>query len=484
MVGMRAARSIPLHPPPDATSDGSLVRGIGLWQATALNMIDMIGVGPFVTIPLIVSTMHGPQAMLGWIFGALLCVCDGLVWAELGAAMPQAGGPVRYLRAMYGPRAGGWLAFLFVFQLTFSAPLSMASGAIGFAQYTEYLWPALRNTLAAHRFGVPIPFVGRTFVDVTITNGTFLAMATVATAVFLLYRRIAAIGRLGAFLWVGVILTTLSVIVTGVTHFSPARAFTFPAGAFTLTHGFFTGLGAALLIAVYDYWGYYNVCYLGGEIRDPGRVIPRAILLSIGGVAALYLTMNIAILGAMPWQDVEKSRFIASDFMARFWGPRVGAIVTIMMLWTAFASVFSLLLGYSRVPYAAALEGDYFKVFARVHPTHHFPHVSLLWLGGTAAVFCLFKLADVVTALVVIRISVQFLAQTIGIMVLRRRRPDMPRPFRMWLYPVPAVLAFLGFVYVIVMRPKSLESIRLAVLVVVIGTLLFFIRRRFAPRPE
>ena len=218
----------------DTPSDGPLVRGIGLWQATALNMIDMIGVGPFVTIPLIISTMHGPQAMLGWIFGALLCVCDGLVWAELGAAMPQAGGPVRYLRAMYGPRVGGWLAFLFVFQLTFSAPLSMASGAIGFAQYTEYLWPALHNTIASQRFALPIPFVGSTAVDVTVTNGTFLAMATVATAVFLLYRRISAIGKLGAFLWVGVILTTLSIIFTGVTHFSPSQAFTFAPGAFTL----------------------------------------------------------------------------------------------------------------------------------------------------------------------------------------------------------------------------------------------------------
>jgi len=151
-----------------------------------------------------------------------------------------------------------------------------------------------------------------------------------------------------------------------------------------------------------------------------------------------------------------------------------------MMLWTAFASVFSLLLGYSRVPYAAALEGDYFTVFARVHPKHHFPHVSLLWLGSAAAIFCLFKLADVVTALVVIRISIQFLAQTLGVMVLRHRRPDMPRPFRMWLYPLPAILAFLGFVYVIVMRPKSLEAIRIAMLVAAVGTLLFWIRRRRA----
>src|SRR3982751_2545803 len=161
----------PAHPEapssPHSTTDRGLVRGIGLWQATALNMIEMIGVGPFVTIPLMVATMHGPQSMAGWILGALLDVCDGLVWTELGAALPHAGGPVRYLRAMYGPRVGGWLAFLFVFQLTFSAPLSMASGCIGFAQYAEYLWPALHDTIAASRLGVPVPFVGTTFVDLT-----------------------------------------------------------------------------------------------------------------------------------------------------------------------------------------------------------------------------------------------------------------------------------------------------------------------------
>src|SRR3954466_3248848 len=421
-------------------------------------MIDMIGVGPFITIPLMVAAMHGPQAMLGWIAGAILVVCDGMVWAELGAAMPQAGGPVRYLRAMYGPRAGRWLSFLFVWQLTFSAPLSMASGCIGFAQYAGYLWPSLREVIASQKIPLGLPLIGTTIVEFTITRGTFLAMGVAAFAILLLYRRITAIGRLAALLWIGVVGTTLWIIGTGVAHFNPAQAFAFPPDAFTLTPAFFTGLGAALLIAVYDYWGYYNVCYLGGEVTDPGRVIPRAILLSIGGVALLYLTMNISILGAMPWQEVEKSRFIASDFMSRIWGPRIGALVTVMMLWTAFASVFSLLLGYSRVPYAAALEGDYFKIFARVHPKHQFPHISLLWLGGTAAVFCLFQLAGGRTALPVIRISTRFLAQTIGVMVLRRREPDLPRPFRMWLYPIPAVLAFLGFVYVIVMRPKSLES--------------------------
>src|SRR5439155_2099984 len=152
-------------------------------------MIDMIGVGPFITIPLMVATMHGPQAMLGWVLGAVLVVCDGMVWAELGAAMPQAGGPVRYLRAMYPGRAGRFLSFLFVWQLTFSAPLSMASGCIGFAQYAAYLWPSLSETLMARDAALAVPGLGRLAVGVALTKGTFVAMATVLTAVVLLYRK-------------------------------------------------------------------------------------------------------------------------------------------------------------------------------------------------------------------------------------------------------------------------------------------------------
>jgi amino acid transporter len=430
-----------------------------------------------------VATMHGPQAMLGWVMGAVLVVCDGLVWAELGAAMPQAGGPVRYLRAMYPGRVGRWLSFLFVWQLTFSAPLSMASGCIGFAQYAGYLWPTLMDTITSTKIPISVVGMGTMTIEFTITKGTFVAMGVAAFAVLLLYRRITVIGRMAALLWIGVVGTTLWIIASGVTHFDAARAFAFPEGAWNLSPEFFTGLGAALLIAVYDYWGYYNVCYLGAEIRDPARVIPRAIMLSIAGVAAMYLTMNVSIIGSMQWQEVEKSTFIASDFMARIWGPRAAAIVTVLMLWTAFASVFSLLLGYSRVPYAAALDGDYFPIFARVHPRHQFPHVSLLVLGGAAILFCLFRLADVVTALVVIRILTQFLAQTLGIIILRTQQPDFPRPFRMWLYPLPALLAFLGYVYTVVMRPKSLQSIAVAVIVVVVGSALFWLRSATARRP-
>ncbi|HKP85696.1 MAG TPA: amino acid permease, partial [Blastocatellia bacterium] len=453
--------------------ESHLIRGVGLGSATTLNMIDMIGVGPFITIPSIVAAMHGPQAMLGWIFGAVLVMCDGMVWAELGAAMPGSGGSYRYLKEIYGPnKLGRLISFLFIWQLTFSAPLSIASGCIGLSLYASYIWPSLGHTF----FSGSISSLNA---SVVVTAGTFVAMGTIAVAVFLLYRKITIIGRLSKFLWVGVLLTVLWVIVAGVTHFDASRAFSFPENAFTPSLQFFQGLGAAMLVAVYDYWGYYNVCFFGGEVKNPARTIPRAVIYSIIAVAAIYIVMNISILGVIPWQELADTakpeneatqRHIISIFMQRLYGNWAGILVSLLIMWTAFASVFSLMLGYSRVPYAAALDGNYFKPFARVHPKHRFPYVSLLVMGAVAAACCLFKLIDVITALVVIRITVQFLAQIVGVIVLRVRRPDMPRPFKMWLYPLPSVLAFVGFVYVLVMRPKSMQPIWVALALIVIGT--------------
>lgn len=447
-------------------------------------MIDMIGVGPFITLPLIVAAMNGPQAMVGWVVGAVLVVCDGLVWAELGAAMPGSGGTYRYLGEMYGRgRLGRLMSFLFIWQLTFSAPLSIASGCIGFAMYAAYAVPSLDVTLAADDLSAPLPLLGDVSLSVGVSYGSFVAVGTCLLAVFLLYRRITIIERLSKLLWLGVMAAIVWIIFAGVTHFDPSLAFDFPPGAFTLRPEFFYGLGSALLIAVYDYWGYYNVCFLGGEIRDPGRNIPRAVLLSILFVALLYLVMNVSVLGVIPWRefaaaDSDARRYVISSFMERLYGRGAGLLATALIMWTAFASVFSLLLGYSRVPYAAAADGNYFRAFARVHPEKRFPHVSLLVLGGIAALFCFLKLSDVIAALVVIRILVQFLAQAVGVVVLRVRRPDLPRPFRMWLYPLPALVAFAGFVYVLVMRPNFEREVRLALVLIVAGLAVYTLRAR------
>jgi basic amino acid/polyamine antiporter, APA family len=456
--------------------DHQLIRGVGLWGATTLNMIDMIGVGPFITIPLIVAAMGGPQAMLGWILGAVLVTCDGLVWAELGAALPGSGGSYRYLAEIYGPRKlGRLMSFLFIWQLTFSAPLSIASGSIGLAQYATYIFPAMGQEKK-----ITLPVLGN--LDINAIPVALAAIAALAVAVFLLYRRITLIERLGKFLWIGVMVTIAWVIFAGVTHFDRRIAFDFPPDAFTLRPEFFTGLGAALLVAVYDYWGYYNVCFFGGEVKDPGRTIPRALLLSILFVAIIYIVMNISILGVIPWREfagtanTPAQRYVISSFMERLYGTKAGVVVTVLIMWTAFASVFSLLLGYSRVPFAAARDGNYFRVFAKVHPRHRFPYVSLLVMGGIATVFCFFRLADVIAALVVIRILVQFLAQIVGVIVLRVRRPDLPRPFRMWLYPLPALIALSGFIYVLVSRKNFLKEVRYAAVLVVVGLVIYFIR--------
>lgn len=460
-----------------------LIRGVGLWGATALNMIDMIGVGPFITIPLIVSASGGPQAMLGWILGALLAICDGLVWAELGAAMPGAGGSYRYLNEIYGPRKlGRMVSFLFIWQLSFSAPLSIASGCIGLSGYAAYFWPGLEVPLDSHELNLHLPLLGNLQIRWLINAGTFLAVAVCLLAIFLLYRKITTIGWVSKLLLVGVLGTIAWIMFAGLTHFNRAQAFSFPPGAFTLNSHFFTGLSAALLVATYDYWGYYNVCFLGGEIKDPGRNIPRALLLSIFLVACLYIVMNVSILGVIPWQEMMQAAnsdtkfYIVSVFMHRIYGSWAGSLATLLIMWTAFASVFSLLLGYSRVPYAAAADGNYFRAFARLHPEHRFPHVSLLALGAVAIVFCFLRLADIIAALVVIRMMLQFLVQALGSIWLRIRRPDLPRPFRMWLFPLPALLASAGFTFILVKRPNAMRELRYATLVLISGLALYLIR--------
>ncbi len=463
--------------------DDKLIRAVGVSGATKLNMIDMIGVGPFITIPLIIAAMGGPQAMIGWIAGAVLVMCDGLVWAELGASMPKSGGSYNYLQESYGKRRMGRLmSFLFIWQLQFSAPLSMASGCLGFALYATYLFPQLNHTLFQHDAKLPLPVLGDLSASVVATTGTFVAIGVCLFCVFLLYRKITIIERLGKWLWIGVMVTIAWVIFAGLTNFNPALAFDFPPDAFTLQPEFFLGLGSALLIAVYDYWGYYNVNFFAGEVREPGKTIPRSIILSILGVSAVYIVMNISILGVIPWREFMETansdarRYVISVFMERIYGSTAGIIATLLIMWTAFASVFSLLLGYSRVPYAASLDGNYFKIFSKVHPKHKFPYVSLLFMGGIAALFCFFRLADVIAALVVIRILVQFLAQIVGVIVLRQTRPEFPRPFRMWLYPLPALIAIVGFVYVMLMRPNFQKEVKYAAVLIILGLIVYFAR--------
>ena len=445
-----------------------LSRTLTLKGAVAINMLDMIGVGPFITLPLLLGAMGGPQAMLGWIFGALLALCDGLVWAELGAAMPEAGGTYRFLRMIYPGKAGRFLSFLFMFQLMFSAPLSVASGCIGLSQYAAYLAPSLRANTAHGSWWLVGP-------------GTAVAITAVLLAVALLYRNLANLRLVSYVLWCMVIATIGWVLVTALLYGHLAQAFDMP--ALRLDGSFFAGLASAMLIATYDFWGYYNITFLGAEVKDPARTIPRAILISIGFVATLYLALNVAVLAVVPWRPLlsmtglGERQALISYFMQTAYGGRFGAgvggslgkLAAVMVMLTAFASIFSLLLGYSRIPFAAARDGNFFKQFGKLHRTGGFPKVSLLYLGGAAILFCFLSLSQVIAALVVLRIVVQFLMQHIGVMVLRRRQPQLRRPFRIWLYPVPPLLALAGFTYILLGRPNAMRELGMAAVVVGLG---------------
>lgn len=466
----------------EQTAQG-LVRGIGLREGISLNVIEMIGVGPFITIPLIIHAAGGPQAMLGWILGAVLAMCDGMVWAELGAAMPRAGGSYEYLKEIYGPRSLGRLfSFLYVWQLMMSAPLSAASGCVGIAQYAGFIFPSLQKVIAAHKFQSSLAAFGFLSAEISITHGTLVAIAACVLAVALAYRRVDVAGKISNWLLVGVFGAIAWVIWTGVTHFDSSRAFDFPAGVFQLNHAFFLGLGSAMLIATYDYWGYYNISYLGAEVRDPGRTLPRAILVAIAIVAAIYVVMNTSILGVVPWRELDSaaasdSRFyVISTMMQRVYGTFAGKIAAIVIIWTAFASVFSVLLGVSRIPYAAALDGNFFQRFAQLNNRGKFPSAALLCMGALTCGLCMFRLADLVAALVVIRIMMQFVLQAIGVMVFRSKQPERERPFRMWLYPVPALLALAGFLYILISRKNFEREVFLATLLIVAGTTAYLIR--------
>jgi amino acid transporter len=409
-----------------------LERRITLLPATALNMSNMIGIGPFITIPLLMTGLGGPQALAGWAVALVIVMADGLIWSELGAAMPGSGGTYQYLREGFGPRYGRLMGFLFIWQFILSGPLEIASGYIGFANYARYVWPEM----------------GR---------GSTVAIAVIVGAVniALLYRRIDSISRLTVTLWIGTLITTLAVIVSGALNFNPAIAFDLPPDAFRFSLGFFIGLGASARIGIYDYLGYYNICYIGDEVKAPGRVIPRAILISVVAVALIYAGVNLSLIGVVSWREFvpasahPQADFIVSVFMERLYGTHVATVFTAMVLWTAFGSVFALLLGYSRIPYAAALDGTFFRVFARVHPEKHFPHVSLVVIGVIAILCSTFSLGMVIDALLTTRILVQFIGQVVAVVRLRVVQPGMARPFRMWLYPLPALVALLGWIFVL-----------------------------------
>jgi len=450
-----ADHSTPHLPSEIALASDKLVRGMGLVQSTAVNMLEMIGIGPFITIGVILSAMGGPQAIVGWLLGAVFSICDGMVYAELGAAMPGAGGAYIYFREAFNARTWGRLiSFLFLWETIFAAPLSISAACVGFAEYSHYFFPGLTH------LGV----------------GLLAAFISLLVA-FLLYRPIKTVGRLSVIM-LGIVLTAmLWVIGAGLIHMNPAMAFDFPPGAFHLSKPFFFGLASATLIAMYNYGGYNNITYLGAEVKNPSRNIPRAIVLSVLLVAVLYLCMSVVIIGTIPWRDAAVSHAVVSEFIGKLFGSRAAALMTVLILAATLGGIFTMTLGYSRILYAAGAEGNFFKVFGRVHPRGHFPTISLIAISVMAVPLCWLTLERLLSALMITQIVFQFIPQIFALFAIRWYRREIVRPYSMWLYPVPAIVALVGWTYV-ASTPDQRQYVQSAVILLVLGLIAYLLRAR------
>jgi amino acid transporter len=419
-------------------------------------MTQMCGIGPFVTIPAMVATIGGPEAMFGWIIGAILALADGLIWAELGAAMPGAGGTYIYLREAFQYRTGRLMPFLFVWSAVLFIPLIMSTGVIGLVQYLGYLIP------------------GVTDANGNTALGKIIGVGVTLLIIVALFRKIGQIGKLTTGLFVVMLTAVLATIIAAFSHFSSAQAFAFTPGAFSFGHGtFWAGLGAGLIIAIYDYLGYNTTAYLGAEMRDPGRTIPRSIIFSILGIMSLYFLLQIGVLGALPLDELKSATSVGSTVLEQAWGSGTARAITVLIVVAAIGSVFAGLLGGSRVPFEAARDKVFLPVFGKLHPKLNLPTAGVLTMGGITIIGSLFTLTTVINAAVATLVIIQSLAQVVAIVVLRLRQPNLRRPYRQWLYPVPTIVAAFGWVYIY--KSSSPESIGLSLGWIAIGCIAFLI---------
>ena len=403
-------------------------RKINLLQATSINMIDMVGIGPFVVMPFVISRFHDGMFLWAWIFGAFTAFMDAMTWSELGAKYPLAGGTYNFHRIAFGEKGGRLMSFLFVWQTAIQAPLVVASGAIGFAQYLTYI------------------------VDLSLQQQKLVSGTLVILVFFLLYRKIETIGKISVAMGMVVVLTILWIIISGLMHHQHSIKL-LPTGSESFfSYVFWAAVGQASVKTVYSFLGYYNVCHLGGEIKNPEINIPKSIFISIIGITVLYLLMNISVAGVIDWHTVNgNDKYLVSSFMETLYGHNAGTVITVLILCIALSSLFAVVLGYSRVPYAAAVDGNFFTIFSKLHPTKNFPYVSLIFLCALGFIFSLImKLGDVISSILAMRIIVQFIGQAVGLVLLRRRNGTGGLPFKMILYPLPVIISVLIWVFLFI----------------------------------
>lgn len=452
-----------------------LIRGLGPWAAAAIVVGTMVGTGIFIK-PASMAQAAGTVGLvtLAWIVGGVLSLLGALAVAELGAAIPEAGGTYAYMNRAYGPVWG------FVFGWTYSiigAPTSIATIAAGLLQFASFLFPVIGTPLHVFHFNSIFTHAPSTF---AFTWAQPLAVIAIALITFINYFGVRLGGRVQVVLTVIKIAAVVAIIFIGfffgkgtVANFHSASA------ASSIGHlGLAAGLMTAVASALWAYDGWINLTFVGSEIKNPERNIPLSLIAGVMAVAVIFIAMSVACFYVLPFSQAAASPHIASDVVARATGADLATWLTIIMMICALGTLNSSILTNARVDYAMARDGLFFRVVRGVHPRFRTPANALVFQGILASALALSGTFDDLSYLYVFLVWIFYAAQTAGLIVLRYKEPNMPRPYRTWGYPVLPIIFILGALALTVNSLMQRPGRSLMGIVVMLIGLIFYARWR------
>jgi basic amino acid/polyamine antiporter, APA family len=448
-----------------AADKHGLKRELGVWSAAAIVVGTVIGSGIFLVPSTMTRNVGSPLKVFAvWIAGGLLSLFGALSYAELAAAMPEAGGEYVYLREAYGPV---W-AFLYGWtQVLVAKSGSIATLATGFSLYLANFRPELGKIWVL----APLP-LGEGGLPLPIRYGQLLAAGVIAVLALINYFGVRVGGNIQVvttLLKVGLI---AAIIVIGLGS-GLGNAANYHSS--TPSPGGILGFFAALVGALWAYDGWNNVTMVASEVRNPRRNLPLALILGTSAVIVIYLLTNLAYFYVLPAGDVASTDRVASEMMRRILGSPGAAAVSLAAMISIFAALNGSILSGSRVPFAMARDGLFFRGVGRIHPVHHTPSVSILVLAAWACLLVLSGRYDQLYTYVIFASAILYGMATASVIVLRFRRPDLPRPYRVLGYPLVPIAFVLGIACLIVstLRSSPRESI-LGLLLISLGLPFYF----------
>jgi APA family basic amino acid/polyamine antiporter len=456
---------------PETGARVELKRELGIWSAASIVVGTMIGSAIFLVPSSMVKNVGSPLMVLAvFVFGGVLSLCGALSYAELAAALPAAGGEYVYLREAYGPLWGfiyGWT------QMWVAKSGSIATLATGFFIYLANFQPELNTIWVV----VPLP-LGESGHPLEIRYGQLLAMGVIAVLALINYFGVKVGGDVQVIVTlvkVGLI-AGIIVIGLGTAHGSAANYHTS-----TPASGGILGFFAALVAALWAYDGWNNVVMVASEVRKPQRILPLALILGTLTVIAIYLLANLAYFRVLPADAVASTDRVAGESMRRVFGAPGAAAVSVAAMISIFAALNGSIMTGARVPFAMARDGLFFRSVQFVHPQHRTPSVSILVLSAWASLLVLSGRYDQLYTYVIFASVLLYGMATASVIVLRRKRPDMPRPYRTLGYPVVPIVFVLGIACLVVSTLiKSPRESLMGLALIALGLPFYFHWRRKA----